>query len=57
MINIFYNEWIGFLRNKLFLFFISFFVVLLIAVTYFGVIQNNKQIESQNNAHDHIRAQ
>ncbi len=57
MFSIFYNEWIGFLRNKLFLFFISFFVVLLIAVTFFGVIQNNKQIESQNDAHDHIRAQ
>mgnify|MGYP006136287671 FL=1 len=54
---IFYNEWRGFLRNKLFLFFISFFLILLFLVTFFGIIQNNKQIESQNDAHSHIRAQ
>ena len=54
---IFYNEWKGFLRNKLFLFFISFFVILLFIVTFFGIVQNNKQIESQNDAHSHIRAQ
>jgi ABC-2 type transport system permease protein len=54
---IFYNEWKGFLRNKLFLFFISFFVILLFIVTFFGIVQNNKQIKSQNDAHSHIRAQ
>ena len=54
---IFYNEWRGFLRNKLFLFFISFFVILLFLVTFFGIIQNNRQIASKNDAHDHIRAQ
>jgi len=54
---IFYNEWRGFLRNKLFLFFISFFVILLFIVTFFGIIQNNKQTKSQNDAHNHIRAQ
>tara|TARA_B100001758_G_scaffold50625_1_gene41140 strand:+ start:25637 stop:27046 length:1410 start_codon:yes stop_codon:yes gene_type:complete len=54
---IFYNEWRGFLRNKLFLFFISFFIILLFLVTFFGIIQNNKQIKSQKDAHDHIRAQ
>ena len=54
---IFYNEWRGFLRNKLFLFFISFFLILLFLVTFFGIIQNNKQIKSQNDAHSHTRAQ
>jgi ABC-2 type transport system permease protein len=54
---IFYNEWRGFLRNKLFLFFISFFVILLFIATFFGIAQNNKQIQSQNDAHSHIRAQ
>ena len=57
MINIFYNEWNGFLRNKLFIFFTSFFIILLFLVTLFGIIQNNKQIQSQKEAHDHIRSQ
>ena len=57
MINIFYNEWRGFLRNKLFIFFTSFFIILLLIVTYFAIIQNNKQIQSQNEAHNHIRSQ
>ena len=57
MINIFYNEWKGFLRNKLFLFFIFFFLVLLFIVTFFGIIQNKKQIQSQKDAHSHIRGQ
>ena len=48
MINIFYNEWKGFLRNKLFIFFASFFIILLFIVTYFAIVQNNKQIQSQN---------
>ena len=54
---IFYNEWRGFLRNKLFLFFISFFGILLFIATIFGTAQNNKQIKSQLDAHSHIRAQ
>jgi len=57
MSTIFYNEWRGFLRNRLFLFLISFFVILLFIVTFFGIVQNNKQIQSQNDAHNHIRAQ
>ena len=57
MLVIFYNEWKGFIRNKLFLFFISFFVILLLLVTFFGIVQNNKQIQRQNDAHKHIRAQ
>ena len=50
MINIFYNEWRCFLRNKLFIFLHLFFIILLIVVTYFAIIQNNKQIQSQNEA-------
>ena len=57
MINIFYNEWKGFLRNKIFIFFTSFFVVLLSLATYFAIVQNNKQIKSQQDAHNHIRIQ
>ncbi len=57
MIDIFYNEWRGLLRNKLFLFIILFFVLSLSVVTFFGVVQNNKQIQSQKEAHDHIRSQ
>ncbi len=57
MINIFYNEWVGFLRNKLFIFFAIFFSLLLIIVTFFGIIQNKKQIKSQTDAHNHIREQ
>ena len=54
---IFYNEWKGFLRNKLFIFFSSFFIISLTLVTIFGIIQNNKQIQNQKEAHAHIRAQ
>ena len=41
---IFYNEWRAFLRNRLFLFFISFFMILLFIVTFFGIAQNNKEL-------------
>ena len=57
MINIFYNEWRGLLRNRLLLFLISFFLISLFIVTYFGNIQNKKQIQNQNEAHEHIRSQ
>ena len=57
MINIFYNEWKGFLRNKIFIFFTSFFIILLSLATYFAIVQNNKQIKSQQDAHNHIRLQ
>ncbi len=57
MISIFYNEWKGLLRDKLFLFFSLFFVLLLFLVTTFGIIQTKKQIKSQQDAHSHIRAQ
>ena len=54
---IFLNEWRGFLRNKVFLFFISFFTVLLLIVTFFGILQNNKQNKYHEEARNHIRAQ
>ena len=54
---IFFNEWKSLIRNKLFLFFISFFLILLFVVTFFGNIQNNKQIKDQQEAKNHIRAQ
>ena len=57
MINIFYNEWRGLLRNRLFLFLIFFFLISLFIVIYFGNIQNKKQIQDQNEAHEHIRSQ
>lgn len=57
MIYIFYNEWKSLLRNKTFIFFTSFFIVLLSLTTYFSIVQNNKQIKSQQNAHNHIRLQ
>jgi len=57
MLNIFYNEWRGFIRNKLFIFFSLFFLLSLIITTIFGVIQNDTQRQSQREAHDHIRSQ
>ena len=57
MINIFKNEWKGFLRNNVFIFFSSLFILCLVVVTYFGIIQNKKQIQSQIDAHNFIRAQ
>ena len=57
MIYIFYNEWKGFLRNKTFISSTAFFIVLLSLTTYFSIVQNNKQIKSQQDAHNHIRAQ
>ena len=57
MITIFYNEWRGLFRNKLFIFFSLFFGILLIIATFFGIIQNKKQIQSQKDAHKHIRQQ
>jgi len=57
MFNIFYNEWKGLLRNRLFVFISWFFILSLILVTFFGTIQNNRQIQSQKDAHSHIRSQ
>jgi hypothetical protein len=49
MINILVNEWMGFLRNKLFIFLGIFFLISLCGVTLFGIIQNEKQLEAQKN--------
>lgn len=57
MKDIFFNEWKGLYRNRLFILLISLFIAVLITVTWLGVIQNNKQKEAQENAHKHIREQ
>ena len=57
MKNIYLNEWRGFLRNKILVFILCFFVLILSLVTYFGVIQNTKQIQTQKDARVHIRKQ
>ena len=57
MFTIFKNEWKALIRNKLFLFFSVFFILLLIVTTYFGIIQNNQQIQNQKSAQEHIRKQ
>lgn len=57
MINILVNEWKGFLRNKLFIFLSLFFLISLCGVTLFGIIQNEKQVETQKIAKEHIRKQ
>ena len=55
--NIFYNEWKGFARNRLVRVLSLIFMVSLVLITWFGVHQNNEQIEAQQDAHKHIRAQ
>ncbi len=57
MIEIFLNEWKGFYRNRLMAVVALLFVASLALVTWLGVVQNQKQIESQLKAHRHIRAQ
>jgi|TARA_B110000003_G_scaffold19338_1_gene18886 ABC-2 type transport system permease protein len=57
MINILVNELKGFLRNKLFIFLSLFFLIALCVVTFFGIIQNKKQVEAQKIAKEHIRLQ
>jgi len=57
MKNIFMNEWKGFVRNRLIRVLSLLFLFSLILVTWLGVVQNNKQKETQERAHEHIRAQ
>ncbi len=57
MINILINEWKQFLRNKLFVFLCLFFLISLCIVTFFGIVQNDKQVEAQKIAQEHIRSQ
>ena len=57
MINILINEWKLFLRNKLFIFLSLFFLISLCIVTFFGIVQSEKQVEAQKIAQEHIRSQ
>ena len=51
------NEWIGYFRNKLFLYVGIFFCFFLCLVAFLGIIQNNKLNSEQEEAHEHIRSQ
>ena len=51
------NEWIGYFRNKLFLYVGVFFCFFLCLVAFLGIIQNNKLNTEQELAHEHIRSQ
>jgi len=51
------NEWIGYFRNKLFLYVGVFFCFFLCLVSLLGIIQNNKLNIEQELAHEHIRTQ
>ena len=51
------NEWIGYFRNKLFLYVGIFFCFFLCLVAFLGIIQNNKLNAEQELAHEHIRSQ
>ena len=51
------NEWIGYFRNKLFLYVGVFFCFFLCLVAFLGIIQNNKLNAEQELAHEHIRSQ
>jgi len=51
------NEWIGYFRNKLFLYVGVFFCCFLCLVAFLGIIQNNKLNAEQELAHEHIRSQ
>jgi ABC-2 type transport system permease protein len=57
MKNMIRNEWIGLIRNRLFLYLSFFFIIALMLVTGFGALQNQIQIEAQQKAHQHIRKQ
>jgi ABC-2 type transport system permease protein len=57
MKDIFINEWKGLFRNRILLYLITFFVTAVAVVTWLGIVQNQKQVNDQNKAHKHIRAQ
>ena len=57
MKDILLNELKGFYRNRVFKTLIGFFIISLFLTTYFGIMQNNKQSESQKEAQEHIREQ
>ena len=51
------NEWLGYFRNKLFIYVGVFFCFFLCLVSFLGIIQNNKLNAEQELAHEHIRSQ
>jgi ABC-2 type transport system permease protein len=51
------NEWKCFLRNRIFLYLMVFFVLVLGLISYLGIVQNQSQIKAQQLAQKHIRAQ
>ena len=55
--SIFVHEWRGFIRNHIVRSISLFFVVSLIFVSWLGIVQSNAQVEAQQHAHKHIRAQ
>ena len=57
MKDILLNELKGFYRNRVFKTLIGFFIISLFLTTYFGIMKNNKQSESQKEAQEHIREQ
>jgi ABC-2 type transport system permease protein len=57
MTDIFINEWKNLFRNRIFLYLNSLFITTVVAITWLGIIQNQKQINDQIEAHNHIRKQ
>lgn len=57
MKDIFFNEWKGLLRNRLITILSLLSVASLASITWLGVIQNQKRIETQQEAQKHMRAQ
>jgi len=57
MKNILLIEWIGLLRNSLFLYLSIIFIISLGIVTWLGIVQNQKQATFHETAHKHIRSQ
>jgi ABC-2 type transport system permease protein len=57
MKDIFFNEWKGLFRSRLITILSLLFVASLGLVTWLGFVQNQKQIENQQGAHQHIRGQ
>lgn len=57
IVQMYLNEWKWFLRNSLLRTLAVIFGVSLIVVTWFGLIQSQMQLDAQEEAHEHIRAQ
>ena len=57
MKNIFYNECLFLLRNKVFLIILSSFFISLIITTFFGNIHSKQIINDQRESKEHIRKQ